>query len=396
MSKLKFGLIGCGRISANHIKALIDNFEDVELVSVCDLIRDKAEQRADEYLNQAKEKDILLKRPKAYTDYREMLREEDINACSICTESGYHTEISLNCLALKKHLLVEKPMAMSLQDADRMIKTAEGNKVKLSVCYQNRFNLTIQKLKQAADEGKFGRILAVTARILWNRNRDYYNQAKWRGTWELDGGCLMNQCTHNIDLLQWMIGNEVGTVFGQTANFLHPYIETEDYGSIIIRFKNGVIGNIEGTVCVYPRNLEETLTVIGEKGTVVIGGLALNKILVWDFKDKKDSLKEVQQKYNSEIPNVYGKGHTPLYNNFINSIKNNNSPLIDGYEGKKSLSIILMAYKSQKYSRVINYNEGLNISTEDFIGMFDKKLYKNVIARNEVSLPQRKQGKQSQ
>jgi len=372
MSKLKFALIGCGRISKNHIKAILDNFEDAELVSVCDLVKDKAKQRADEYLNQAKEKNILLKIPKVYIDYREMLREEDIDACAICTESGYHAEIALNCIALKKHILVEKPMAMSLLDADRMIKTAEENKVKLSVCYQNRFNPTIQNLRQAIEEARFGRIIAGTARILWNRNKEYYNQAKWRGTWELDGGCLMNQCTHNIDLLQWMIGSEVDTVFGKTANFLHPYIETEDYGSIIIRFKNGVIGNIEGTVCVYPHNLEETITIIGEKGTVIIGGLALNKILVWKFEDQKDSQEEIQQKYNSEIPNVYGKGHTPLYKNFINSIKNDSFPLIDGYEGKKSLEIILMAYKSQKYSRVIYYNEGLNISTEDFKGMFEK------------------------
>ena len=373
MKKLKFALIGCGRISTNHIKAILDNFEDVELISVCDLIKDRAEQKVDEYLNYAKEKSVSAIRPKVFIDYQEMLQKEDIDACAICTESGYHAEISINCLTLKKHVLVEKPMAMSLQGADRMIKVAKENKVKLSVCYQNRFNPTIEKLRQAIDSGRFGRIIAGTARTLWNRNKDYYNQSKWRGTWKLDGGCLLNQCMHNIDLLQWMIGNEVDNVFGQTGNYLHSYIETEDYGSIIIRFKNGVIGNVEGTVCVYPRNLEETLTIVGEKGTVVIGGLALNKIIVWNLKDKKDSLKEVQEKYNSEIPNIYGKGHTPLYKNFIGSIRNNNSPLIDGYEGKKSLSIVLMAYKSQKHSRVINYNEGLDISTEDFKNMFEKK-----------------------
>jgi predicted dehydrogenase len=270
--------------------------------------------------------------------------------------------------------LVEKPMAMSLMDADRMISLAKKNKVKLSVCYQNRFNPTILKLRQTINDGRFGRIIAGTARILWNRNRDYYNKAKWRGTWELDGGCLMNQCMHNIDLLQWMIGDEIDNVFGQTRNYFHPYIETEDYGSIIIRFKNGAIGNIEGAVCVYPKNLEETLTILGEKGTAVISGLALNKIIVWDFENKKESLKEVQQKFNLEIENIYGKGHTPLYKNFIDSIRNNNFPLIDGYEGKKSLSIVLVAYKSQKYSRVINYNKGLNINSTDFKGMFNEKI----------------------
>ena len=370
MTKLKFALIGCGRISTNHINAILDNFEDAELISVCDLIKDRAKQKADEYLNYAKERSVSVIRPKVFIDYREMLQKEDINLCVICTESGYHAKIALNCLTQKKHILVEKPMAMSLLDADMMIREAEKNNVKLSVCYQNRFNLTIQKLRQAIEEGRFGKIIAVTARILWNRNKNYYDQAKWRGTWKLDGGCLMNQCTHSIDLLQWMTGDEIETVFGQTGNYLHPYNKTEDYGSIIIKFKNGAIGNIEGTVCVYPKNLEETLTILGERGTVVIGGLAVNKILVWDFEDKIDSLEEIQQKYNTEIPNVYGNGHSPLYKDFIDSIRNNNNPLIDGNEGKKSLEIILMAYKSQKYSRIINYNEGLNISSEDFEGMF--------------------------
>jgi predicted dehydrogenase len=250
-----------------------------------------------------------------------------------------------------------------------MIQTAQKNGLKLAVCYQSRFNPPIQKLRQAIDEKRFGGIFAGTARILWNRNRKYYDKAKWRGTWKLDGGCLINQCTHNIDLLQWMIDSEIDSVYGQTGNYMHPYIQTDDYGSIIIKFKNGAIGNIEGTVCVYPKNLEETLTILGEKGTVVIGGLAVNKILVWDFKDKQESLEQIQKEYDLEVKNVYGNGHNPLYKNFIDSIRNNCTPLIDGYEGKKSLSIILMAYKSQNYSRAINYNEDLNIRSQDFEGM---------------------------
>jgi predicted dehydrogenase len=369
MTKFKLALIGCGRILPNHIKALIDNYQDSELVALCDIIKDKAESRADEYGRQAVEKNLPVKKPKVYTDYQEMLKEEDIDVCSICAESGYHAEISLYCLNLKKHVLVEKPMAMSIFDANRMIQTAQKNKLKLAVCHHNRFNPLIQKLKQAIDEGRFGRIFAGTARILWNRNKEYYDKASWRGTWKLDGGCLINQCTHNIDLLQWMINSEIDSVYGQTENYLHPYIQAEDYGSIIIKFKNGAIGNIEGTVCVYPKNLEETLTILGENGTVVIGGLALNKILVWDFKDKQESLEQVQKEHDSEIKNVYGNGYSPLYKNFIDSIKNNYNPLIDGNEGKKSLSIILMAYKSQKYSRAISYNEDLNIRSEDFEGM---------------------------
>ncbi len=369
MNKLKFALIGCGRVSTDHIKAVVDNCKDIELVSVCDILRDKAELKANEYLIKAQERNIPVVKPNVYSDYQEMLQKEDIDVCVICTESGYHTEISLYCLNLRKHVLVEKPMAMSLFDANRMIQAAVKNRLKLAVCHQNRFNPPIQKLRQAIDEGRFGRIFAGTARILWNRNKEYYDKANWRGTWKLDGGCLINQCTHNIDLLQWMMDSEINSVYGQTGNYLHPYIQTEDYGSIIIKFKNGAIGNIEGTVCVYPKNLKETLTILGEKGTVIIGGIALNKIMVWDFEDKQESLEQIQKEYNSEIPNVYGNGHSSLCKNFIDSVKNNSNPLIDGNEGKKSLSIILMAYKSQKYSKAISYNKDLNISSEDFEGM---------------------------
>jgi predicted dehydrogenase len=370
MHKLKFAIIGCGYISTNHIRAIIDNFKDAELISVCDLLKNRAELKADEYVKKAKENHLTVKRPTVFNDYREMLKKENIDTCAICTISGYRTKISLYCMELKKNVLVEKPMAMSTMDANRMIKAAEKNKVKLAVCYQNRFRPTIQKLRQAIDEESFGRIIAGTARILWNRNRDYYERAKWRGTWKLDGGCLMNQCSHNIDLLQWLMSSEIDTVFGQIGNYLHPYNETEDYGSIIIRFKNGAIGNVEGTTCIYPQNLGETLTILGEKGTVVIGGIALDKVMIWNFEYKRKSIEEVQKECDLKSENIHSKGrHTPLYKNFIDSIQNNTNPLIDGYEGKKSLSIVLMAYQSQKYSKPIAYSENLSISSEDFMGM---------------------------
>jgi predicted dehydrogenase len=370
MNKLKLALIGCGRISDNHIKAVLDNYGDIELVALCDIeiVKHnnneicKAGLKANEYLSK-------VKWPKVYYDYRKMLQKGEIDVCAICTESGYHAEIALYCLNYGKHIIVEKPMAMSIFDADRMIEIAQRNNLKLAVCHQNRFNLPIQKLRQAINEGRFGRIFAGTARILWNRDKEYYDKADWRGTWKLDGGCLINQCTHNIDLLQWMLNSEIDSVYGQTANYNHPYIETEDYGSIIIKFKSGTIGNVEGTVNVYPKNLEETLTILGEKGTVVIGGLALNKILVWDFEDKRDSLEQVQKEYNLDVDNIYGDGHAPLYKDFIEAIRNNRKPLIDGNEGKKSLSIILMAYKSQEESKAISYNKDLNIRSEDFGGM---------------------------
>jgi hypothetical protein len=175
-------------------------------------------------------------------------------------------------------VIVEKPMALSTSDAEKMIETARKNNVKLCISHQNRFNPTIRRLRRAVEEGRFGRIIAGNARILWNRGYDYYHQAPWRGTYDQDGGCLMNQCIHDIDLLQWMLGGEAEWVHGAVGNYIHSFIEAEDYGSIQIRFKNGAIGSVEGTVCVYPRNLEETLTIIGEKGVVSLGGLAVNKI----------------------------------------------------------------------------------------------------------------------
>ena len=366
MSKLKLAIIGCGRISDSHLKAVLANYKNIEAVALCDILEHKAALEKLGYQIYAREKDVEIADINIYSDYKEMLQKEDIDVCSICTESGYHAEIALYCLNHGKHVIVEKPMAMSIIDANKMIDTAKHNGVKLAVCHQNRFNTTIQKLRQAVNEGRFGRIYAGTARILWNRNKAYYDKANWRGTWKLDGGCLINQCTHNIDLLQWMIDSEIKSVYGQIANYMHPYIQTEDYGSIIIKFANGAIGNIEGTVNVYPTNLEETLTILGEKGTAVIGGLALNKILVWDFEDKKDSLEQVQKEYNLDIDNIYGDGHVPLYEDFIRAVREDGTPLVDGIEGKKSLSIILMAYQSQKDSRAIGADEGLDISSGDF------------------------------
>ncbi|WP_378950600.1 Gfo/Idh/MocA family protein [Pelosinus sp. sgz500959] len=350
MEKLKVALIGCGRISYKHIDALVHNCSEVELVATCDVVIENAEEKARDYIQKMQKASFEVHMPRMYSDYNKMLKDEQVDIVTICTKSGNHAEISLACLSLKKHVLVEKPMALSTQDADAMIECARDHGVKLCVAHQNRFNLPVQKLRQAVEEGRFGKIFAGNARILWNRNEDYYAQAPWRGTYTQDGGCLMNQCIHNIDLLQWMLGGDMAEIQAMIANYIHPYIEAEDYGSIQILFHSGAIGNVEGTVCVYPQNLEETLTILGEKGTVVIGGRALDKILVWQFADKKDTLEEIQQECNREIDHIYGWGHTTLYGNLIKSIKTNQEPLVNGLEGKKAMSIILHAYQAS-YSR---------------------------------------------
>ena len=335
MQRLKFAILGCGRISYKHIEALINNKEEAQLVAVCDIIEDKAKERKKQYEEAIENTDV-----KVYTDYLEMLGKEDIDVVSIATESGYHAKLAIDCMNHGIHVLVEKPMALSVADADKMIATAKKNNKKICIAHQNRFNPPIQKLRKAIEEGRFGKIINGTARILWTRDDNYYKQASWRGTRALDGGTLMNQCIHNIDLLQWMMGSEVERVHCERDTFLRN-IEMEDFGAILIRFKNGSIGIVEGSACVYPKNLEETLSIFGEKGTVVIGGLAVNEIKTWQFADERDYDKIDE---SAEVDNVYGKGHTPLYKNFIDAINTNTEPLINGKEGKKAMEIILKAY----------------------------------------------------
>lgn len=332
---MNFAIIGCGRISKNHVEALVNNYDQCKLVAVCDVIIEKANERKKLYENRINE---LVN---VYTDYKDMLNKENIDCISICTESGYHATIAVDCLNAGKHVLIEKPMAMTVEDADIINRLAQEKGLKVGVCHQNRFNPPIQKLRRAIEEGRFGKLVNVTARILWTRDQNYYNQAPWRGTKELDGGTLMNQCIHNIDLLQWMVGSEVERVHCERGTFLRN-IEMEDFGAILIRFKNGTIGIVEGSACVYPRNLEETLSIFGENGTVVIGGLAVNKIQTWQFSDKRD-YDDVDD--SLDVDNVYGSGHTPLYKDFIEAVKDKREPYINGYEGKKALGIITNCYE---------------------------------------------------
>ena len=297
---LKIGLLGCGRISRKHVEAVAANEDIAELVAVADLVPEKMEAAAALY------REKTGKQPEQYGDYREMLADPAIDIIAIATESGLHAEHALASLAAGKHVLVEKPMALSIEDCDKMIALAEAKKLTLGLCHQNRFNPPVQELRQALEAGRLGRILNGTACIRWNRNQGYYSQAPWRGTWAMDGGTLMNQCLHNIDLLQWMLGGEVQTVYAQTANYLRD-IEGEDFGAILLRFANGAIGIVEGSACVYPTNLEETLSIFGEAGTVCIGGLAVNKLEVWNVKDDE----KVVNLNEPDPDTVYGAGHIP-------------------------------------------------------------------------------------
>ena len=357
MEKLRFALIGCGRISKNHITASVKNSDRMELVAVCDPVRERAEQRAEEYCAE------MGKSPAVYEDYQKALDELEIDCCVIATESGYHAKIALYCIRNGKHVLVEKPMALSTADAMQMIDEAAANGVTLGVCHQNRFNPPIQELHKALENGRFGKLVNGTARILWNRTMPYYEQAPWRGTWAQDGGTLMNQCIHNIDLLQWCLGGEPETVMAMTGNYLRD-IEAEDFGAILIRFKNGAIGIVEGTACVYPKNLEETLSIFGGTGTAVVGGLAVNRIQTWNFAEPAEQDETVAELSGTDPKNVYGSGHIALYEDYIRAVSTHTAPLVSGEEGIKGMKIILAAYKSQKTGQPVRF-DNLSFSTLD-------------------------------
>lgn len=342
MRSIRYGLIGCGRISPNHIAAALNN--NLNIVAVCDVIKDKMENLISKF---------ELNNINQYCDYQEMIREEKLDLVAIATESGKHAEIAIECIKLKCNVIIEKPIAMSIQDANMIISMAEKNKVVVCTCHQNRFNKSIQKIREAVEEDRFGRLFHATAHVRWNRNEEYYKQAPWRGTWEQDGGALMNQCIHNIDLLRWMMGDEVKEVMAYTDKLAHDYIEAEDMGIAIVKFKNGGYGVIEGTTNVYSTNLEETLYIFGEKGVVKAGGKSVNTIEEWRFADKIDDPDEVKSKYHENPPNVYGFGHTPLYTDMLNALRDNRKPLVDGVAGKNALELVLAIYKSSNERRPI-------------------------------------------
>ncbi|MCR4712408.1 MAG: Gfo/Idh/MocA family oxidoreductase [Clostridia bacterium] len=336
---MKYALIGCGRIAVNHIKAALNN--ELEIVAVCDLLPEAMENLLARYELQD---NAAIKR---YTDYREMVQAEKPELVSIATESGSHAEIALYCIAQGVHVIIEKPMAMSIADADRIIRAGKEYGVKVSACHQNRFNVAIQKLRQALEQDRFGKLSHGSIHVRWNRNRSYYTQAPWRGTWEQDGGALMNQCIHGIDLLRWLMDDEIEEIYGATRQQFHDYLEAEDVGMAVIKFANGALGTIEGTTNVFPKNLEETLYIFGERGTVKIGGTSTNNIDVWDFADETEA-DTANKGLKEQTSNVYGNGHTSLFADVIAAIREDREPYVDAVAGRNALEVVLAIYKSQK------------------------------------------------
>ncbi len=330
MSTFRFGLIGCGRIAPNHAKNIME-LENAELKAVCDVISEKAEKFSKNYGGDP------------YTDYRSVIERTDIDVISIATPSGLHAQIGIEAAKAGKHVIIEKPMALSLHDADLLIAACKKNHVYLGVCHQNRYNLVVGKLREALEMGRFGKLTHAVASIRWYRDQAYFEDG-WHGTWSQDGGVLMNQSIHNIDLLLWIMGEAAG-VYGQIAT-RQRNIEVEDLGMGIINFKNGAYGMIEASSTVYPRNLEETLNVFGRTGTVVLGGTSINKIETWRFADGLDVEDQVINTIGENPPNIYGFGHRTFYQRFMRAIDLGIPCDIPGEEGRKALELIIAIYHS--------------------------------------------------
>ena len=363
MKEINYALIGCGRIATNHVKAVIN--QKLRFVAACDLVLENIETLLAKH-DLAENSEILR-----YTDYKKMLAEHpEINLVAIATSSGNHAEIALYCIEHGIHVIIEKPMAMSLSDADAIIKKSEEKGVVVSVCHQNRFNIAVQKMRSALEEGRFGKISHGSIHVRWNRNKDYYEQAPWRGTWAEDGGCLMNQCIHGIDLLRWMMGDEIDTVYGVTRRRQHDYLECEDIGMAVLTFKSGAVATIEGTTNVFPKNLEETLYLFGENGTVKLGGKSTNNIDVWDFADEDES--DLGNKgLEEQTSNVYGNGHTSLYGDVIDAIVSDRKPYINAVAGRNALEVVLAVYLSASKGQPVKLPLE-QCATTDFVGLFDE------------------------
>ena len=330
---LNFVLVGCGRIAVRHSDLLGGNkIKGARLAAVCDTNASKANAIANKYS------------VPAYTDFHKMMLSENVDVVVILTPSGDHAEHVINLAKYKKHIMVEKPMALTVDDADAMIEACAGNNCQLFVIKQNRFNVPVQKLKETLDSGRFGKLVLGTVRVRWARYQSYYDQDPWRGTWEMDGGVLTNQASHHLDMLEWMMGG-IESVFAKSSTALVD-IEAEDTAVVTVKFSNGALGLIEATTAARPDDLEGSISVLGERGSVVISGFSVNKMQTWKFVDQQADDLIVLEDFSENPPNVYGFGHKAYYDHVMDCILNNKISLVDGLQGRKSVELINAIYES--------------------------------------------------
>lgn len=331
--KIRIGMVGCGRIAPKHFESFEKHSDDLEVVAVCDT---NAEARRAAVDRTGAE---------GYSNLSSLLEKSNADAVVLATPSGLHTEQGVAVARAGKHVISEKPMATRWQDGKRFVRACDEAGVRLFVVKQNRKNNTIQQLKRAIEQGRFGRIYMVTANVFWARPQEYYDSAKWRGTWEFDGGAFMNQASHYVDLMEWLIG-PVESVQAYTGT-LARNIQVEDSGVLAMRYRNGALGSMNVTMLTYPSNFEGSITVLGEKGTVRVGGVALNEIETWRFADERPEDTNVLET-NYSTGSVYGFGHVLYYDNVINALRGEAEPETDGREGLKSLELLIATYLSAR------------------------------------------------
>ena len=336
--KIRIAIVGCGRISKNHFGSIEKHNSDLELISICDNNASVLSEHEEQY------------KVKGYLKLDDMLKNESLDIVSICTPSGVHPDQVVMAAKYGVHVMTEKPMATRWNDGVRMVKACDEAGVRLFVVKQNRRNTTLQLLKRAVEEKRFGKINMVHLNVFWTRPQDYYDQAKWRGTWEFDGGAFMNQASHYVDLLDWLIGpvDKIQAMMSTTRD-----IEVEDTGVLNIRWRNGALGSMAVTMLTYPKNLEGSITILGEKGTVKVGGVAVNDIQQWEFEEPKDYDSQIKEA-NYQTTSVYGFGHPLYYKNVIDVMRGESEPETDGREGLKSLELLIAAYLSAREGKTIS------------------------------------------
>ncbi len=337
--KIKIAVVGCGRISKNHFSSIEKHAKHLELAAICEVDPVVLNEHAKKY------------NIPAYRNLEEMLDQEQLDLVALCTPSGIHPEQTVLSAKHGIHVMTEKPMATRWNDGVRMVKACDEAGVRLFVVKQNRRNTTLQLLKRAVREKRFGKIHMVHLNVFWTRPQSYYDQGNgWRGTWEFDGGAFMNQASHYVDLLDWLIGpvEKVQAMMSTTRD-----IEVEDTGVLNIKWRNGVLGSMCVTMLTYPQNLEGSITILGEKGTARIGGVAVNDIQLWQFQETKDYDAEIKTA-NYETTSVYGFGHPLYYENVIDVLRGNAEPETDGREGLKSLELLIAAYLSARDGKTVS------------------------------------------
>jgi UDP-N-acetyl-2-amino-2-deoxyglucuronate dehydrogenase len=336
--RIRLGLVGCGRIAGKHLEVIDALGEDLELVAACDVDRDRAEGAAGP------------RGARAFTDYEQMIDAAALDAVILCTPSGLHPGQTIAAARARVNVITEKPMATRWSDGLSMVKACDEARVRLLVVKQNRYNATLQALRRAIRERRFGRIHMVHSNVFWTRPQEYYDQDRWRGTWELDGGALMNQASHYVDLLDWLVG-PIERVQAMTGT-LARRIEVEDSAVMNIRWRSGALGSMSVTMLTYPKNLEGSITILGETGTVRIGGVAVNEIQHWSFADERDYDAAVLDQ-NYQTKSVYGFGHLAYYRNAIEVLRGQAEPTTDGREGLRSLELLIAAYLSARDGRTV-------------------------------------------